>query len=113
MSELQVRIVELDPMYVASVHGFGASPEEIAWQKLVHCHERHLQAAKRSVTKEQRGGWGLSDYSAVQLARAITGRSTSPSKAATRREIRERPSTIIAAYLSRLGRSSGLRPKFT
>jgi RNA polymerase sigma-70 factor (ECF subfamily) len=62
----------------------------IAWQKLVHCHEQHLHATKRSVTREQRGCWGLSDYSAVQLTRAINGRSNSPSKAATRREIHER-----------------------
>jgi len=35
MSELDVRIVELKPMRVASVYGFGESPESIAWAKLV------------------------------------------------------------------------------
>jgi DNA gyrase inhibitor GyrI len=35
MSELQVRIVELEPMRVASFYGFGPSPEDIAWGKLV------------------------------------------------------------------------------
>lgn len=34
MKPLEVRIVRLDPMRVASVHGFGASPEAEAWQKL-------------------------------------------------------------------------------
>jgi DNA gyrase inhibitor GyrI len=34
MSELDVRIVRLDPMRVAMSHGFGPSPEEIAWNKL-------------------------------------------------------------------------------
>jgi DNA gyrase inhibitor GyrI len=35
MSELEVRIVMLEPMHVASVHGFGESPEEKAWDKLM------------------------------------------------------------------------------
>lgn len=34
MSELDVRIVKLEPMRVASVWGFGESPESEAWQKL-------------------------------------------------------------------------------
>ena len=34
MSELQVRIVHLEPMRVARVHGFGESPEHQAWEKL-------------------------------------------------------------------------------
>ncbi|MBM3134558.1 MAG: GyrI-like domain-containing protein [Chloroflexi bacterium] len=35
MSEFPVRIVKLEPLRVASVHGFGPSPEGEAWQKLV------------------------------------------------------------------------------
>ncbi len=35
MSELEVRIVTLEPMRVASVHGFGESPEQQAWEKLI------------------------------------------------------------------------------
>jgi len=34
MSELDVRIIKLEPMRVASVLGFGESPEGQAWQKL-------------------------------------------------------------------------------
>jgi DNA gyrase inhibitor GyrI len=34
MNTLDVRIVTLDPMRVASVLGFGPSPEMAAWQKL-------------------------------------------------------------------------------
>ena len=34
MSELQVDILELAPLRVASFHGFGPNPEEIAWNKL-------------------------------------------------------------------------------
>lgn len=35
MSGLQVRIVKLEPVRVASVHGFGESPEHQAWEKLI------------------------------------------------------------------------------
>ena len=35
MGELEVRIVELEPMTVASAHGFGESPELIANEKIL------------------------------------------------------------------------------
>jgi DNA gyrase inhibitor GyrI len=35
MKELEVRIVKLEPMRVASVYGFGASPENEAREKLI------------------------------------------------------------------------------
>ena len=34
MSEMEVRIVHLEPMRVAAVLGFGASPESLAWDKM-------------------------------------------------------------------------------
>ena len=35
MSEIQVEIVQLEPMRVAVAHGFGQSPEPIAWDKIL------------------------------------------------------------------------------
>ena len=35
MEALNVRIVRLDPMRVASAYGFGPSPEDIVWQTLL------------------------------------------------------------------------------
>ena len=35
MSDLEVRIVDLEPLRVASFLGFGESPEELAWGKLL------------------------------------------------------------------------------
>jgi DNA gyrase inhibitor GyrI len=35
MNDLDVRIVNLEPMRVASALGYGESPEEIAWDKIV------------------------------------------------------------------------------
>jgi DNA gyrase inhibitor GyrI len=34
MSDLEVRIITLPPMRVASFHGFGEGPETIAWQEM-------------------------------------------------------------------------------
>ena len=34
MSDLEVRFEQLPPMRVASFHGFGPSPEPVAWEKL-------------------------------------------------------------------------------
>ena len=35
MSEIDVRIVRLEPMRVAVAHGFGPGPEGVAWEKLL------------------------------------------------------------------------------
>lgn len=35
MSELEVRIIKLEPMCVASALGFGDHPEEMAWNKIL------------------------------------------------------------------------------
>lgn len=35
MSELDVRIVQMEPMHVASAHGYGTNPEEQAWTKIL------------------------------------------------------------------------------
>ena len=35
MSELEVRIVQMEPMRVASAHGYGTEPELQAWNKIL------------------------------------------------------------------------------
>lgn len=34
MNELEVRIITLEPVYVAAAHGYGPGPEGIAWEKI-------------------------------------------------------------------------------
>jgi RNA polymerase sigma-70 factor (ECF subfamily) len=63
---------------------------QIAWEKLVHLHDRHLRAMKRSVAREQFLQPEISDESIVQLAECFVGSATSPSGVAVRKEIRER-----------------------
>lgn len=40
MKELEVRIINLEPMRVASAYGFGGQPETIAWEKILNYAER-------------------------------------------------------------------------
>jgi effector-binding domain-containing protein len=47
MSELDVTIVDMEPMRVVSAHGFGPNPEEIAWGKiLTFAKEKGLDLAQ-------------------------------------------------------------------
>jgi effector-binding domain-containing protein len=41
MSGLEVRIVEMEPMRVASAHGFGEHPEDLAWEKILAFAQSH------------------------------------------------------------------------
>jgi RNA polymerase sigma-70 factor (ECF subfamily) len=75
----------------------------IAWQKLVNAHERHLDARKRSARQEQPNYGGVSDASAMQIAKLIAGDLTSPSEAAVREETRLRVRAALAE-LSELDR---------
>ena len=62
----------------------------IAFEKLLREHERHLHAAKRSVSREQLPRFSISDQSAMQLAERFTSRGCSPSSAAIQQELRTR-----------------------
>jgi RNA polymerase sigma-70 factor (ECF subfamily) len=63
---------------------------QIAWEKLVHLHDRHLRAAKRSVAREQFFRPEISDESALEIVRLFAGATSSPSADAVREEMRDR-----------------------
>ena len=63
---------------------------QIAWEQLVHLHDRHLRAARRSVTREGLAGLLVSDQSSMALADRLIGALTSPSQHAIRQELQER-----------------------
>jgi RNA polymerase sigma-70 factor (ECF subfamily) len=71
---------------------------QIALERLVDLHRRHIQARRRSVTREQAWDFGLSDHSAGQLAGKIIASTTSPSGRVIREEQRER----VRAGLARM-----------
>ncbi len=61
---------------------------QIAWERLVQMHRRHVEAEKRSVRREVR--WKLSDESVMQLAERLQMRGSGPSARLLREELRQR-----------------------
>lgn len=62
---------------------------QLAWERLVKLHQRHIRAQKRSITREENWGAGLSDDSALRLAGGPAG-GGSPSNHLLREELRRR-----------------------
>jgi RNA polymerase sigma-70 factor (ECF subfamily) len=67
----------------------------LAWEHLVKLHERHLQARRRSVLREEPQGLALPEESAVLLARKLASSGTSPSQRLVRKELQERVRTAL------------------
>jgi RNA polymerase sigma-70 factor (ECF subfamily) len=63
---------------------------QIAWERLMHLHTRHLRSAKRTVTREESWVLDLSDESAVQLASRLVNNESSPSRQVLKRELQRR-----------------------
>jgi RNA polymerase sigma-70 factor (ECF subfamily) len=72
---------------------------QLAWDRLIELHRRHLHAQRRSVKREQPLAAHLSDESAMQLADRVLARQSSPSDRAMRSELRAR----VRAALDQLG----------
>lgn len=72
---------------------------QLAWDRLIELHRRHLHAQRRSVKREQPLAPHLSDESAMQLADRVLARQSSPSDRAVRSELRAR----VRAALDQLG----------
>ncbi len=68
----------------------------LAWERLVKLHERHVQARKRSVLREEPGILALPEDSAVLLAHRLAGNGTSPSHDLVRKELQERARVALA-----------------
>jgi RNA polymerase sigma-70 factor, ECF subfamily len=73
---------------------------QLAWERLVQLHRRHIQADKRSVCREQ-VALPLSEESALALANRFVSRGSSPSARLRHSEQRRR----VQAILERLSAS--------
>ncbi|MDP1562150.1 MAG: sigma-70 family RNA polymerase sigma factor [Pirellulaceae bacterium] len=62
---------------------------QLAWERLVQLHRRHIGAAKRSVKREQPGGGFDSEQSVMQLAEWVAAKESSPSQRRIREERRQ------------------------
>jgi RNA polymerase sigma-70 factor (ECF subfamily) len=68
----------------------------LAWEHLVKLHERHVQARRRSVLREEPGILALPEDSAVLLAQRLAGEGTSPSQRLVRWELQDRVRVALA-----------------
>jgi RNA polymerase sigma-70 factor (ECF subfamily) len=63
---------------------------QLALERLIDLHRRHLRAGKRSVQREERAPPPLPDESAAALAQRLFSRGSSPSARLQRREVAQR-----------------------
>jgi RNA polymerase sigma-70 factor, ECF subfamily len=63
---------------------------QIAWQRLLKLHHKHLSATRRSVQREQRAELPLPDDSMQQLANQLVSSSTEPGQRLVKQEIQQR-----------------------
>jgi RNA polymerase sigma-70 factor (ECF subfamily) len=68
---------------------------QLAWERLIDLHRRHVLAQRRSVKREEPLAPHLSDESALQLADRVLARQSSPSDRAIRNEARARIRTAL------------------
>jgi RNA polymerase sigma-70 factor (ECF subfamily) len=63
---------------------------QLAWERLLELHRRHILAQKRSVQREEPRGFHLPDESALDLADRLVSRGSSPISHLLREEQRAR-----------------------
>jgi RNA polymerase sigma-70 factor (ECF subfamily) len=71
---------------------------QLAWERLIKIHRRHLRARRRSVGREEPGVLALPDESALELARCLIDLHSGPGEHLLREEKRGR----VRAALDRL-----------
>ncbi len=70
---------------------------QLAVDRLADQHRRHVQAGRRSVTREEREAWHLPDASAAQLMEQLFAPGDSPSAAVRRDEVRDQVRAALEA----------------
>jgi RNA polymerase sigma-70 factor (ECF subfamily) len=73
---------------------------QLAWDKLVQVHRRHVRAGKRSIRREV-AALPLPDESAVQLADLLATRGSSPSARLHHSEMRHRVQSALGGLSER------------
>ena len=68
---------------------------QLALERLIRQHRRHIGAQGRSVTREEDDGQALPDHSALLLADRIIASGTSPSVGLMRKELKQRVQRML------------------
>lgn len=74
---------------------------QLAWDRLIELHRRHLRAQKRSVQREDPDFLTLPEESAVQLAQRLLAPGSSPSERLLHEELRARIQAALAQLAPR------------
>lgn len=74
---------------------------QLAWERLIGAHRRHVGAKARSLNCEEREEPGLPDHSAVRLADRLLASGTSPSGSLIREELRARVQQVLSQLSAR------------
>jgi RNA polymerase sigma-70 factor (ECF subfamily) len=69
---------------------------QLAWDRLIELHRRHVHAQKRSVRREDPEFLALPEESAVQLAQRLLAPGSTPSERLVRDELRGRVQAALA-----------------
>jgi RNA polymerase sigma-70 factor (ECF subfamily) len=69
---------------------------QLAWERLIGQHRRHVRAQARSVTREEHEEMALPDHSAVQLAARLLASGTSPSVRMIFKELRAKVQQMLS-----------------
>ena len=69
---------------------------QLAWERLIGEHRRHVGAKARTVTREEHDEMVLPDHSAVQLAARLLASGTSPSERMIRKELRAKVQQMLS-----------------
>ncbi len=70
---------------------------QIAWDRLIEQHRRHLHASRRSVLREEEGRIGLPGSSVLELADQLLDQGQGPGEALIREEMRQRVRAALDA----------------
>jgi RNA polymerase sigma-70 factor (ECF subfamily) len=70
---------------------------QFAWERLLQLHRQHLQAKRRSVTREQLRIFDVADESEAVLAERLVNSGSSPSARLLAAELRERVGAALEA----------------
>jgi RNA polymerase sigma-70 factor (ECF subfamily) len=68
---------------------------QLAWERLIELHRRHILARKRTVTREEPGLLPITDESALELADRLQALDPSPIGHLLRDELRRRVHAVL------------------
>lgn len=72
---------------------------QLAWERVIQQHRRHIQAQARTVSREQQPP--LPDHSAMQLASFLVARGSSPSRQMAKKELSQQVQDVLSKLSSK------------